>query len=220
MSYADLHAVLRSVVSDHSVLLVVDMQPDFMPGGALPVDEGDRILPWVDALMRSGLFSLQVATQDWHPPGHVSFASSHPGREPLETIDLYGRSQTLWPDHCVQGTLGARLHPDLPWEQVAAIVRKGMEPDCDSYSAFRNNWNAAGERPATGLAGYLRERGIRDVYLAGLARDYCVKWSAEDAVDADFRTHILWEATRSVMPAGDAELTESLRRRGVDLIRR
>jgi nicotinamidase/pyrazinamidase len=218
MPYADPHAALSRVVSDRSALLIVDMQPDFMPGGALPVEAGDRLLPLVDAIMRSGFFSVQVATQDWHPPGHASFASSHPGRMPMETIELHGHPQTLWPDHCVQGTLGAALHPDLPWEHVAAIVRKGMELDCDSYSGFRNNWNTAGERPATGLAGYLRERGISDVYLVGLARDVCVKWTAEDGVDAGFATHVLWDATRSVVPSGDRGLEAFLRRRGVHLI--
>lgn len=153
----------------HSVLLLVDIQPDFMPGGALAVEGGAEIVAPVRRLMESDRFGLLVATQDWHPPGHISFASSHPGRKPFETLELHVQPQTLWPDHCVQGSAGARLYAELPWDRVAAIIRKGMDPQTDSYSGFRNNWNANGERPATGLAGYLRERGIREVYVCGLA---------------------------------------------------
>jgi nicotinamidase/pyrazinamidase len=200
---------------DTSVLLLVDIQPDFVPGGALAVAEGDRILPGVRELMASGRFGLCVATQDWHPPGHVSFASSHPGRAPFDEIQLYGHPQTLWPDHCIQGTPGARLHPDLPWDRVAAIVRKGMDPGSDSYSGFRNNWDADGERPVTGLAGYLRERGVTDVYVCGLARDVCVRYTADDAAEAGFRTHVLWDLTRPVDPEADAAVREGLAARGV-----
>lgn len=201
-----------------SALLVVDVQPDFLPGGALAVGDGDAILEPLARLMASGRFGLQVATQDWHPPGHVSFASSHPGRKPLDVIDLHGHDQVLWPDHCVQGTPGAELHPDLPWERVAAIVRKGADPLCDSYSGFRNNWDRHGARPPTGLAGYLRERGVERVYLCGLARDYCVRWSAEDAVAAGFDTGFLWDLTRSVDPAGDEALRRALEGLGVELL--
>ena len=200
------------------VLLVVDIQPDFLPGGALPVDEGDEILAPIVDLMMSGGFGLCVATQDWHPPDHVSFASTHSGKEPYDRMELYGHEQILWPDHCVQGTEGAELHHDLPWERAAAIIRKGTDPMSDSYSGFRNNWDPNGERPATGLAGYLRERGIEDVVLCGLARDFCVKWSAEDAIDAGFRVHVLWDLTRSVFPENDGELRESLERLGVRIL--
>jgi len=203
---------------DTSVLLLVDIQPDFLPGGALPVGGGDEILGPTADLMADGPFRLQVATQDWHPEGHVSFASRHEGRDPLETIELYGRDQTLWPDHCVQGTAGAELHPDLPWDRVEAIIRKGTAPDTDSYSGFRNNWNPDGERPATGLAGYLRERGVKDVYVCGLARDVCVRWTAEDAADAGFRTRVLWDLTRSVDPSVDEALRTALRKRGVRIV--
>jgi nicotinamidase/pyrazinamidase len=202
----------------HAVLLLVDIQPDFMPGGALAVEGGDEIVEPVRRLMASDRFRLQVATQDWHPAGHISFASSHAGRKPFEIIELYGQPQTLWPDHCVQGTAGAQLHPKLPWEKVTAIVRKGMDPQCDSYSSFRNNWNASGERPATGLAGYLRERGVSEVYICGLARDFCVLWSAEDATDAGFKVYVLWDVTRSVDPAGDEALQQQLTNRGVTIL--
>lgn len=201
-----------------TALLLVDIQPDFMPGGALPVAEGDRILPLVRRLMESDRFRLQVATQDWHPAGHVSFASRHEGRKPFDVIELYDHDQTLWPDHCVQGTRGAELHPDLPWQHVTAVVRKGMDSGCDSYSGFRNNWNAAGERPHTGLAGYLRERGIDEVYLCGLARDVCVKWTAEDAADAGFRVFFIWDATRGVDPEADAKVREDLAAKGVEIV--
>lgn len=203
---------------DHSVLLLIDIQPDFMPGGNLPVAEGERIVAPVNALLASGRFRHVVATQDWHPPGHISFASSHPGRQPLERIELYGHEQTLWPDHCIQGSAGAQLHPDLTLNRVDAVIRKGTDPACDSYSGFRNNWNPQGERPATGLAGYLKERGVRHVYLCGLARDVCVAWSAEDAVAAGFNTWLVWDLTRSVNPVADTQLRERLGTHGVTLV--
>ena len=198
-----------------TALLVVDMQPDFMPGGALPVAGGDLLVPPIASLMTSGRFRRIVATQDWHPRGHVSFASSHPGTRPFEVVDLYGREQVLWPDHCVQGSPGAALHQGLPWALVAAIVRKGADPDVDSYSGFRNNLDRHGERPPTGLAGLLREIGVDHVVLCGLARDYCVKWSAEDAIDAGFRVSVLWDLTRPVDPASDGAVRAGLERRGV-----
>jgi nicotinamidase/pyrazinamidase len=203
---------------DHSALILVDLQPDFLPGGALPVEEGDRILGPIQRLLDRDPFALYVATQDWHPPAHASFASSHPGRKPLDVIEVHGQEQTLWPDHCVQGTQGAQLHPGLRWEQISAVIRKGAEVDTDSYSGFRNNWDAAGTRPPTGLAGYLRERGVSDVLLCGLARDYCVKWSAEDAAAAGFRTRFLWDLTRPVDRASDAQVRAELERAGVEVI--
>lgn len=201
-----------------AALILVDIQPDFMPGGALPVVEGDLIVEPVSRLVRSGRFGQTVATQDWHPRDHISFASVHPGRRPFDSIDLYGRPQTLWPDHCVQGTSGAELHPDLPLGHIAAIFRKGTDPHCDSYSGFRNNWNSEGRRPPTGLAGYLRERGVESLYVCGLARDYCVKWTAEDAAEAGFDTRVLWDLTRSVDPASDRLVRDDLAARGVKII--
>jgi nicotinamidase/pyrazinamidase len=201
-----------------TALLVVDLQPDFLPGGALAIAQGDRILEPIARLLEHDPFGLYVATQDWHPPGHISFASSHAGCKPLDRIELYGHEQTLWPDHCVQGTAGAELKSGLRWERMSAIIRKATEKDTDSYSTFRNNWNPHGLRPPTGLAGYLRERGITDVVLCGLARDYCVKWSAEDAASAGFRTTVLWDLTRSVDPSGDEAVREGLVRIGVDIV--
>jgi nicotinamidase/pyrazinamidase len=204
---------------DTGALLLIDIQPDFMPGGGLPVEEGDRIVAPVRRLMASDSFVHCVATQDWHPPGHVSFASGHSGCAPMQSIDLYGDRQTLWPEHCVQGSPGAALHDRLPWERVAAIVRKGTDPGVDSYSGFRNKWIRAGERPPTGLTGYLRERGIETVYLCGLARDVCVKYSALDAAaDAGFRTFFLWGLTRSVDPSSDDALRRELGEAGVIVI--
>lgn len=199
-------------------LLLVDIQPDFMPGGALEVAGGNEIVGPVCALMEKDPFGLYVATQDWHPEGHVSFASSHSGLAPFENIELYGHTQTLWPDHCVQNTPGAELHPELPQEKIAAVIRKGMAPDTDSYSGFRNNWNPRGERPATGLAGYLGERGIRDVMVCGLARDVCVKWTAEDAAEAGFGVTFLWDLTRAVDPQTDDKVRADLEKAGVSIV--
>jgi nicotinamidase/pyrazinamidase len=200
-----------------AALILVDIQPDFLPGGALPVPDGDAILAPVRRLLERDPFALYVATQDWHPPRHVSFASRHPGHEPLDVIELYGHPQMLWPDHCVQGTPGARLHEDVPWNLVSAIVRKGEDAETDSYSGFRNNWNRDGERPSTGLLGYLRERGVDTVFLCGLARDYCVKWSAEDAAAAGLRTVVLWDLTRPVDPSSDDVVRRDLERAGVEI---
>lgn len=201
-----------------TALLLVDIQYDFLPGGALEVKEGNEILSPLRELMERDPFGLYVATQDWHPPGHVSFASSHSGREPMDTMTLYGHEQVLWPDHCVQGTKGAELAEGLPWDQVGAIVRKGTDPACDSYSGFRNNWNEDGERPPTGLDGYLKARGIEDVYVAGLARDVCARWTALDAAAEGFRTRFLWDATRPVDRESDADVREELKKAGVKVV--
>lgn len=206
------------VPRETTALIVVDVQPDFLPGGALPVAEGDVILEPVQQLLDSNAFPLCVATQDWHPRGHISFASSHAGHNPFDSIQLYGREQTLWPDHCVQGTTGAELHRAISWDRVSATIRKGTDPRVDSYSGFRNNWDPDGARPPTGLAGYLRERGVQSVVICGLARDYCVKWSAEDAAAAGFRTVVLWELTRPVIPASDDVVRNDLERAGVDIV--
>lgn len=207
-----------AVDKDKSVLLLVDIQPDFMPGGALPTGQGDAIIEPVRDLLQSNCFRHCAATQDWHPPGHVSFASSHPGRNSFDTIELYGHEQTLWPDHCVQDTPGAELHPALPWRNIAVLIRKGMDNAVDSYSGFRNNWNVSGQRPPTGLAGYFRERDIDRIFICGLARDVCVKWTAEDAIELGFRVWFLWDLTRPVDSSTDAKVREDLQRRGIRII--
>jgi nicotinamidase/pyrazinamidase len=199
----------------HTALLLVDLQYDFMPGGALAVAGGDEILGPIRSALEEDLFGVVVATQDWHPPKHASFASRHSGRKPFDTIPLHGHEQVLWPDHCVAGTPGAELRRDLGWERVSAIIRKGTNPEVDSYSGFRNNWDERGRRPPTGLAGYLRENGITDVYICGLARDFCVKWTAEDAADLGFAATVLWDLTRAVDPAHDAAVSAALRGKGV-----
>jgi nicotinamidase/pyrazinamidase len=209
----------RSTIDrNRTALLLVDLQADFMPGGALAVAQGDEIIDPLCSLIARNRFWLYAATQDWHPEGHVSFASSHPGRNAFDRIDLYGRPQTLWPDHCIQGSPGAALDPGIPWDSAAVIVRKGMDPAVDSYSGFRNNWDRDGTRAPTGLAGYLRERGITTVYLCGLARDVCVKWTAEDAVAAGLETALVWDLTRPVDPASDAAVRSDLERVGVRIV--
>jgi nicotinamidase/pyrazinamidase len=210
---------MQPIDRERAALLVVDVQLDFMPTGALPVAEGDRVVRPIQELLESGLFPMAVATQDWHPRDHVSFASQHLGHRPFDTITLYGEPQTLWPDHCIAGTTGALLHPDLPAERLRAIVRKGTDREADSYSAFRNNYDAAHERRPTGLGGYLRECGIRAVYICGLARDYCVSWSALDAADLGFATTIVWDLTRPVIAASDAAVEQKLYAHGVSITR-
>lgn len=173
-------------------LIIVDIQNDFVPGGALAVPGGDEIIPIVNELQDS--FSLVVATQDWHPAHHKSFASSHPGKKVFEKVSLHGLDQVLWPDHCIQGTAGAALHKNFNLNKVEAIFRKGMDPDIDSYSGFYDN----GYRKSTGLAGYLRERKVRKVYVVGLASDYCVFYTAKDAIKENFETYIIEDASRAI----------------------
>jgi nicotinamidase/pyrazinamidase len=175
-----------------NAFIIVDIQNDFVPGGALAVPGGDEIIPIVNELQKS--FSLVVATQDWHPAHHKSFASSHAGKKVFEKISLHGLDQVLWPDHCVQGTTGAEFHKDLNLTRIEAIFRKGMDPDIDSYSGFYDN----GYRKSTGLAGYLRERKVRKVYIAGLASDYCVFYTAKDSIKENFETYIIEDASRPI----------------------
>ena len=201
--------------ADDTALLVIDLQPDFMPGGALACHEGDAIVPGIAALLAARRYRTVVATQDWHPPGHASFASSHAAQAPFSTIALHGQPQVLWPDHCVQGTPGAALDARVDWTPAELILRKGTDPAVDSYSAFRGNHGPGGSRPATGLAGWLRERGIAEVHVCGLARDYCVLWSAQDAAAAGFRVRFLWDLTRPVTPDGDAPTRQALQAAGI-----
>src|SRR5439155_3682337 len=183
---------MNTSITEHDVLIVTDPQLDFCPGGALAVPEGDAIMPLVNRLARH--FAHVVVTQDWHPPRHMSFASAHPGRQPFETIEVEYGAQTLWPDHCVQGTDGAAFHPALDIPRVELIIRKGYRPAIDSYSAFREN----DRRTPTGLAGYLRERGFDRVTLCGLATDYCVFYSAIDAREAGFATAVELSGCRGI----------------------
>ena len=182
------------------VLLVIDVQNDFCPGGSLAVRDGDQVVPVIN---RCGpLFDRVVATQDWHPHNHVSFALNHPGKKIHDVIKVNGVEQILWPPHCVQGSRGADFHPALSTENFSVLLRKGMHPSIDSYSAFREN----DKKAITGLDGYLKGLGIRDVYICGLATDYCVLYSALDAVSMGFRTHLIIDACRGVdVPAGNVE---------------
>ena len=183
-------------------LLLVDIQNDFLPGGALPVPGGDAIIPAVNRLM--GSFSLIVATQDWHPRGHSSFASSHAGKKPFDSIIYGDEHQTLWPDHCIQGTKGADFPALLDGKPVEAIFRKGTDPLIDSYSGFYDK----DRRKSTGLAGYLRDKNIADVYLTGLAGDICVFETAMDSLREGFTTYFVQDATR---PLDAGRLPELLR---------
>lgn len=171
-------------------LIIGDVQNDFMPGGALAVPDGDAIIPVINRI--SGKFDLVVAIQDWHPPGHKSFASNHNGKKPFDTIDLNGIPQTLWPDHCVQGTSGADFHRDLDTRRVEAIFRKGIDPETDSYSAFYDNQR----RRSTGLAGYLREKDVTEVHCCGVAGDICVFYTLNDALRLGFSAVLIQDAAR------------------------
>lgn len=198
---------------EREVLIVTDPQLDFCSAGALSVPRGEEIVPVVNRLARR--YAHVVLTQDWHPPGHTSFASAHPGKRPFETIELdYGR-QTLWPDHCVQGTPGASFHPALDIPHVEMIIRKGYRVSIDSYSAFREN----DRRTPTGLAGYLRERGFERVILCGLATDFCVFFSAMDACEAGFETVFLPDACRAIDAHGSlARAMGAMRGAGVTFV--
>lgn len=194
-----------------SALILVDIQHDFMPWGSLPVPRGDEIVPVVNRLQAE--FDIVVASQDWHPPDHLSFASNHEGREPFEVTEVDGLEQILWPDHCVQGSEGAEFVPELEMDRVAEVFRKGTDPRIDSYSAFHDN----GHRKSTGLADWLRERGVDTVYIAGLAEDVCVYYTALDAVREGFATHLIEDATHGVdMNPGDvARCLDDMREAGV-----
>jgi nicotinamidase/pyrazinamidase len=197
-------------------LLVVDLQHDFLPGGALAVPDGDAVVAPIARL--APVFRTVVATQDWHPRGHVSFASVHPGRRPYETLALPHGRQELWPDHCVQGTRGAALHPGLPDEAVTLHLRKGTRPDVDSYSAFRENVGPDGARPTTGLGAWLAARGVKRVFVTGLARDFCVRATAVDAAAEGFETVVLDDLTRAVFPDRRSEVDAELAGAGVRVL--
>lgn len=197
-------------VGDQDVLIVVDIQNDFCPGGALSVPQGDEIVPLVNRL--AGRFTHVVLTQDWHPPDHLSFASAHPNKKPYDTIDVDYGSQILWPDHCVQATKGAEFHKDLHIPHAALILRKGIHRMIDSYSTFYEN----DRKTPTGLVGYLRERGFTRVLLAGLAFDFCVRYSAEDASREGLEVVVIEDACRGIDVDGSvAETRESLNTLGI-----
>ena len=191
-------------------LIVIDVQNDFCPGGALAVAGGDEVVPMVNRLIER--FEHVVLTQDWHPAGHSSFASTHPGSEPFSSIEMPYGPQTLWPDHCIQGTKGAEFHSGLVWTKAELVVRKGFRRAIDSYSAFFEN----DHRTPTGLGGYLRERGISKVTLAGLATDFCVAYSALDAARLGFEVNVVMEASRAIDLGGSLEtMTEKMKDAGV-----
>ncbi|HVC54886.1 MAG TPA: bifunctional nicotinamidase/pyrazinamidase [Stellaceae bacterium] len=204
---------MNGAASGREVLIVVDAQRDFCPGGALAVPDADAIMPAVNRL--AAQFAHVILTQDWHPPGHASFASAHPGRQPFETIEVDYGPQTLWPDHCVQGSAGAAFHPALAIPRAELIIRKGYDARIDSYSAFREN----DRKTPTGLAGYLRDRGFERLTLCGLATDYCVFFSAIDARAAGFETAVVLEACRAIDLDGSvARALAAMRAAGVKLI--
>ncbi|HEV2564281.1 MAG TPA: nicotinamidase [Microvirga sp.] len=184
---------------DGDVLIVVDVQVDFLPGGALAVPDGDAVIAPINRLAKA--FRHVVLTQDWHPEGHASFASSHPAKQPFETTELHYGQQVLWPDHCVQGTPGAEIARDLHIPHAQLVIRKGYNAGIDSYSGFKE----ADRRTSTGLAGYLKERGFRRVFCAGLALDFCVAWTALDAAEAGFETWLIEDASRAIDTNGSLE---------------
>ena len=194
----------------HDLLLVVDVQNDFCPGGGLPVADGDQVVPVINRLLPT--FRHVVLTQDWHPADHASFASRHPGKAPYEAVQMPYGEQTLWPDHCVQGSDGAAFHPDLETDGALAVIRKGMNPGIDSYSAFTENDRST----PTGLSGLLRALHVQRVFLAGLAFDFCVGWSAADARAHGFEAIVLEDATRPVdLPGTVAAARTAMRDAGV-----
>lgn len=194
----------KAKILQSDVLLVVDVQNDFCAGGALAVPDGDAVVGIVNRL--SLAFDHVILTQDWHPPGHASFASSHPGLKPFDTVTLHYGDQTLWPDHCVQGTHGAEFHPGLRLNKAELVLRKGFRPSVDSYSAIYENDHIT----STGLAGYLRERSFRRIFIAGLAYDFCVHYSAEDAKRAGFTVCVIEDACRAIDLNGSRAFTRRM----------
>jgi nicotinamidase/pyrazinamidase len=200
----------KIAVGKRDVLIVVDIQNDFCPGGALSVPHGHEVIPLINRL--AGRFQHVVLTQDWHPPDHLSFASAHPGKKPYDTIVAEYGPQILWPDHCVQATRGAEFHKDLYVPHAGLVLRKGIHRKIDSYSTFYEN----DRKTPTGLVGYLRDRGFTRVFLAGLAFDFCVRYSAEDAHREGFQVVIVQDACRGIDVDGSMAATrESLRTLGI-----
>lgn len=189
-------------------LILVDVQTDFLPGGALAVPDGDAVIPVINNMQHH--FDLVVATQDWHPAGHKSFASAHNGKNEFDKIQLNGLEQVLWPDHCVQGTTGAEFAPAINMNRVEAIFRKGMDKEIDSYSGFYDN----GHLKATGMGAYLKGRGIKEIFVCGLAADFCVYFTALDGLMLEFGATILEDATRAISPEGFEAAKENLLDKG------
>jgi len=192
-------AAEKIAIDDGSVLIVVDVQNCFLPGGSLAVKEGDQVIPVINRMAK--IFANVVMTQDWHTPGHVSFASAHPGKKPFEVIKLGYGDQILWPDHCVQGTSGADISKDISIPHAELVIRKGYHQDMDSYSGFFE----ADHKTPTGLGGYLTQRGIKRVFVAGLATDFCVAWTAIDARNSGFETYVVEDACRGIDTQGSLE---------------
>lgn len=194
-------------------LIIIDVQNDFCPGGKLEVPDGDQVIEPINKLLP--LFEIVVQTQDWHPADHLSFASSHQGKAPFETIDLDYGEQVLWPDHCIQNTEGSEFHSDLVTTKSTMIVRKGFRKQIDSYSAFTEN----DRKTTTGLYGFLNSLGVNKVFLGGLATDFCVKWSALDAVELDLETYVITDAIRGIDLDNSVELAfEEMKNAGVQFI--
>ncbi|MBS7333283.1 MAG: bifunctional nicotinamidase/pyrazinamidase [Weeksellaceae bacterium] len=189
-------------------LIIVDIQNDFIPGGSLAVPDGDKIISRINEIQKK--FEIVVATQDWHPANHKSFASQHEDKNPFDVIDLNGLQQTLWPDHCIQSTKGAELHKDLNTNKIEAIFRKGTNPEIDSYSGFFDN----GHKKATGLHGYLQERKVTSVFVCGLAADFCVYYTAMDALTLGYESTILDESTKAIDPIHFMDLKDNFRAKG------
>jgi nicotinamidase/pyrazinamidase len=198
---------------DTHALIVIDVQNDFCPGGALAVTDGDAVVPAINALMDS--YAVTVLTQDWHPADHASFADNHPGTEPFSTTQMPYGQQVLWPAHCVQGTSGAAFHADLRTDRADMVIRKGFRPNIDSYSAFFEN----DRKTPTGLEGYLRNRGVTHLTFAGLATDFCVAWSALDAARLGFTVQVRLGACRAIDLEGSLNAAlQDMRAAGVALV--
>ncbi|GHA50546.1 bifunctional pyrazinamidase/nicotinamidase [Salinimicrobium marinum] len=193
-------------------LIIIDVQNDFIPGGSLAVPEGDQIVQVINAMLPK--FDLVVATQDWHPSDHKSFASNHPGKEVFEKIELNGLTQQLWPNHCLRDSYGAQFHPELETKPIEAIFRKGMDPEIDSYSGFYDN----GHKKSTGLAGYLKEKGAEDLNFCGLAADICIYFSLLDALKEGFSATLIEDASKALDTSGFTNIKEDIKEKGGKII--
>ena len=205
--------VKMTVFKDNTALILIDIQNDFCPGGALEVGEGNEIVEVANKLQEK--FRVKIATQDWHPPNHTSFASNHLDKLPFSTTEMFYGTQVLWPDHCIQGKKGAEFHPKLITNSADLIIRKGFRTEIDSYSAFFDN----DHKTPTGLGGYLKARGINTIYLCGLALDFCVYFSAIDGVNLDLEVNVIKDACRAIDLDGSLEMAiNDMKNKGVNLI--